>query len=77
MVSAGLSFSTSCLALHCFAAEMSATGSGLMDPPSAQRGFIMAKKFMGLLAGMAVIGGAPTLFAPAADGKQKTLAKEV
>jgi hypothetical protein len=37
--------------------------AGLMDPPRAQEAFIMAKKFMGLLAGMAVIVGATTLFA--------------
>jgi hypothetical protein len=34
-----------------------------MDPPAAQEAFIMAKKFISLLAGMAVIGGAATLFA--------------
>ncbi len=34
-----------------------------MDPTPAQEAFIMAKKFMGLLAGLTVIGGAVTLFA--------------
>ena len=33
------------------------------DPPLTQETFIMAKKFMGLLAAMAVIGGGATLFA--------------
>jgi len=37
--------------------------AALIDPPAAQEAFIMTKKFMGLLAGMAVIGGAATLFA--------------
>jgi hypothetical protein len=49
------------LALRCFLAELSATG-GLDGSIAAQEAFIMAKKFMGLLTGMAVIGGA-TLFA--------------
>jgi hypothetical protein len=34
-----------------------------MNPSAALEAFIMAKKFIGLLAGMAVIGGAVTLFA--------------
>jgi hypothetical protein len=46
------------LALHCFAAEMSIAAAALMDPSPAQEAFIMAKKFMGLLVGMAVVGGA-------------------
>jgi hypothetical protein len=42
---------------------MPITGSTLMDSPRAQQAFIMAKKFISLLAGMAVIGGAAILFA--------------
>jgi hypothetical protein len=41
---------------------MSATG-GFDGSTPTQEAFIMAKKFMGLLAGMTVIGGAATLFA--------------
>jgi hypothetical protein len=37
----------------------------------------MDKKFMSLLPGMAVIADAATLFAPAADGKGKTVVEEV
>jgi hypothetical protein len=37
--------------------------AALIDPPAAQEAFIRAKKFISLLAGIAVIGGAATLFA--------------
>jgi len=40
--------------------------AALIDPPAAKEAFIMAKKFMSLVAGMAVIGGAATLFAQGA-----------
>lgn len=43
-----------------------------MDPPPAQETFIMAKKFMSLLAAMAVIGGAATLFAQEGAKPAKT-----
>jgi hypothetical protein len=46
------------LALHWFAAEMSTTGISFDGSTPAQEAFIMAKKLMGLLAALAVIGGA-------------------
>jgi hypothetical protein len=62
-VRAWLSVSTSRLALHWFVAEMSTIGSSFDGSTRGQGAFIMAKKFISLLAGMAVIGGATTLFA--------------
>jgi hypothetical protein len=60
------------LALHCVAAELSATGSSFDgSTPRHKKTFIMAKKFMTLLAGMAVIGGAATLFAQEGPSQQR------
>jgi hypothetical protein len=46
------------LALHWFVAEMSTTSISFDGSTPAQEAFIMAKKLMGLLAALAVIGGA-------------------
>jgi hypothetical protein len=62
------------LALNSFVDEMSTTGSGFDESIAGTRTFIMDTKLMGLLAGIAVLGGAAML--PAQEGANQTKAGE-